>query len=230
MYASKIDTANATPFPAALAMFPARALDLGEGDLPMELGQVMHFGRGAEIFGQGEKADSLYKVVSGWVRTYRILRDGRRQVEGFYLAGEYFGIEAGGHHRASAEALGPATVQVVRRTALNDLAARRGDVAATLFRLAMQGLERANEHVAMLSHKTACERVAGFLLDIAERADVRSGLELPMSRQDMADYLSLTIETVSRTLSQLQAEGLIEIPKSRNIILRNREALEDMCE
>ncbi|PWR19637.1 helix-turn-helix domain-containing protein [Zavarzinia compransoris] len=228
MYAAKIDTANAVPFPAAL--FPVRAASFGDDDLPMDLGQVMHFARGAEIFGQGEKADCLYKVVSGWVRTYRILRDGRRQVEGFHLAGEYFGIEAGGSHRASAEALGPAAVQVVRRTALNDLAARRGDVAATLFRLAIQGLERAHEHVAMLSHKTACERVAGFLLDMAERADVRTGLELPMSRQDMADYLSLTIETVSRTLSQLQAEGLIEIPKSRNIILRNREALEEMCE
>ena len=226
MYAQQIVAVAPT---AAAAVFPLHAPAV-EGGLPMDVGQVVHFARGAEIFGQGEKADCLYRVVSGWVRTYRILRDGRRQIEGFHLAGEYFGIEGGATHRSAAEALGAATVQVVRRSTLNELAARRGDVAATLFHLAMLGLQRSREHIAMLSHKTACERVAGFLLDMAERADAAKGFELPMSRQDIADYLSLTIETVSRTLSQLQADGLIDIPRSRNIVLRDREALEDMCE
>lgn len=215
--------------PAALAVFPAAAFAT-EDDLPLEGGQALHFAKGEEIFGQGERADCLYKVVSGWVRTYRILRDGRRQIEGFHLAGEYFGMEAGAAHRASAEALGNATVLVVRRSQLNEAAARQGEVAATLFRLAVQGLQRSQEHVAMLSHKSACERVAGFLMDMAERADAGRKLELPMSRQDMADYLSLTIETVSRTLSQLQADGLISIPQSRVIVIEDREALEDMCE
>ncbi|MFA5121704.1 helix-turn-helix domain-containing protein [Zavarzinia sp.] len=214
---------------AANAVFPMPSMVL-EGDLPLDGGQVVRFGRDEEIFGQGERADCVFKVISGWVRTYRILRDGRRQVEGFHVAGEYFGIEAGAAHRASAEALGGATVVVMRRSTLNELAARQSDIAATLFRLAVQGLQRSQEHVAMLSHKSAVERVAGFLLDMAERADAGRGFELPMTRQDIADYLSLTIETVSRTLSQLQANGLIDIPRSRNIVLREREALADMCE
>ena len=225
---SQILTATNTA-PVGLAVFPQTSV-VTDDDLPLDGGQLLHFAKGAEIFGQGEKADCLFKVVSGWVRTYRILRDGRRQIEGFHLAGEYFGIEAGMAHRASAEALGSATVLIVRRSHLNEIAARQGDVAATLFRLAVQGLQRSQEHVAMLSHKTACERVAGFLLDMAERADADERLDLPMSRQDMADYLSLTIETVSRTLSQLQADGLISIPQSRTIVLEDREALEDMCE
>lgn len=224
MYAQQI--VNIAPTPAAV--FPPH---IGTGDdLPLDVGQIMHFARGEEIFGQGERADCLYKVTSGWVRSYRILRDGRRQIEGFHLAGEYFGIEADDSHHCSAEALGQATVLVVRRSVLNELATRRGNIAATLFRLAMQGLQRSREHIAMLSHKSACERVAGFLLDMAERADAVKALELPMSRQDIADYLSLTIETVSRTLSQLQSDGLIDIPRSRNIVLRDRLALEDMCE
>jgi CRP/FNR family nitrogen fixation transcriptional regulator len=94
----------------------------------------------------------------------------------------------------------------------------------------VEGLQRTQDHVVLLGRKSACERVASLLLDLSDRAGSPRILEVPMSRQDMADYLGLTIETVSRTLTQLQADGMIYIPTSRRIVLRDRAALADMVE
>jgi len=184
----------------------------------------MSFCRNAEIYGEGEPADYLYKVISGTVRTYKVLSDGRRQIGAFYLPGDVFGLESGDEHTFSAEAITEAKVLVVKRSALVALAERDSDVARQLWTLTGQELRRLQDHILLLI-KTAQERVAGFLLEMAERRSSGNAIELPMSRQDIADYLGLTIETVSRTLTSLENAATIEVPSARRIVLRNRSAL-----
>ena len=193
---------------------------------PMHLmGATMSYPRDSEIFGENEPADYLYKVVSGSVRTYRILSDGRRQVGGFYLPGDVFGLEFAEEHTLSAEAVSDAKVLVVKRSALTTLAGRDPSVAQQLFALTGRELHRVQDRTLLLI-KNARERVASFLLEMAERASENNTIELPMSRQDIADYLGLTIETVSRTLTSLEAASAIEVSaSSRRIVLRNRAAL-----
>ena len=187
-------------------------------------GVVMPFERNVEVYGEGEPADYVYKVVSGTVRTYKVLNDGRRQIGAFYLSGDMFGLETGPAHAFSAEAITSAKVMVIRRSAITALAARDNSVAHQLLAMTGRELARVQDHL-MLLIKTAQERVAGFLLEMADRAQKSSEIELPMSRQDIADYLGLTIETVSRTLTQLENSAAIALPTSRRIVLRNRGAL-----
>ena len=188
------------------------------------MGAPMTYARNCEIFGEGEPADYLYKLVSGTVRTSKILADGRRQIGSFYMAGDIFGLEVGDDHTFSAEAVTEAKVLVVRRSALLGLAARDGNVGRQLWTLAGRELARVQDHILLLV-KTAQERVVCFLLEMARRVPDGSAVELTMSRQDIADYLGLTIETVSRTLTMLENEGAIELPTSRCIVLRKRATL-----
>jgi len=188
------------------------------------MGAVMSFPRNSEIFGENEPADYIYRVISGSVRTYKILSDGRRQIGGFYLPGDIFGLEFAEEHTFSAEAVSDAKVVVVKRSAISTLSSRDPAIGGELFALTGRELRRAQEHVLLLV-KSAQERVASFLLEMAERAGSGNTVELPMSRQDIADYLGLTIETVSRTLTGLESAAAIEVPTSRRIVLRNRPAL-----
>jgi CRP-like cAMP-binding protein len=191
------------------------------------MGAPMNFGRNEEIFGENEPAEYVYKLVSGTVRTYKILSDGRRQISAFHLPGDIFGLEANENHSFSAEAISDATVLVVKRSAVTALARRDGDVARQLWDVTARELHRVQQHMLLLI-KNAQERVAAFLLEMAERVPAGNLVELPMSRQDIADYLGLTIETVSRTLTQLETSAAIALPSSRRIVLRNRNALTEM--
>ncbi len=188
------------------------------------MGTSMSFPRNSEIYGENEPADYLYKVISGTVRTYKILADGRRQIGAFHLPGDIFGLETGDNHTFSAEAIADSKVLVIKRSTLVALAARDNDVARQLWTLTGRELHRVQDHM-MLLIKTAQERVASFLLEMADRVSAGPALDLPMSRQDIADYLGLTIETVSRTLTQLESDAAIALPTSRRIVLRNRSAL-----
>jgi CRP/FNR family transcriptional regulator, nitrogen fixation regulation protein len=188
------------------------------------MGAAMPFARNAEIYGENERADYLYKVISGSVRTYKVLNDGRRQIGAFYLPGDLFGLEIGNEHAFSAEAIADCKVLVIKRSALVALASHDNDVAHKLWTMTAGELQRAQSHI-MLLIKTAQERVAGFLLEMSARGSAGNEVELPMSRQDIADYLGLTIETVSRTLTQLENAATIAVPSSRRIVLRNRGAL-----
>ncbi|MFZ0267284.1 helix-turn-helix domain-containing protein [Caulobacter sp.] len=186
--------------------------------------------RDETIFDEGEPADRIYQLISGSLRTCRILRDGRRQIEAFHFAGDVFGLESGETYRVAAETLSPTIVRVMPRSALEALACERGDVARRLLELTTDSLRRAQDHVLMLGGRTACERVAALLLDLAERTGAEALLDVPMTRQDMADYLGLTIETVSRTFTQFQHDSLIALPTTRKVLLRDRRALEAMVD
>jgi CRP/FNR family nitrogen fixation transcriptional regulator len=191
------------------------------------MGAPIPFARDVEIYGENEPAEYLYKVISGTVRTYKVLKDGRRQIGAFYLPGDMFGLEIGDEHTFSAEAIVDCKVLVIKRSSVISLAARENDVARQLWTMTASELQRVQDHILLLI-KTAQERVAGFLLEMAGRSPAGDEINLPMSRQDIADYLGLTIETVSRTLTQLENSAAIAVPTSRRIVLRNRGALSRM--
>lgn len=185
-----------------------------------QMGAPMLYARNTEIYGEGEDAEYVYQVVSGAVRTYKILSDGRRQIGAFYLPGDVFGLEIGDEHELSAEAICNCTISVIKRASLASLAGRDHGVAHALWILTARELQRAQKHVLLLV-RTAQERVASFLLEMADRTAAVASIELPMSRQDIADYLGLTIETVSRTLTLLEGQAAIALPSARRIQLTN---------
>ena len=183
------------------------------------------YGRDVEIFGQHEPADCLYKVVSGAVRSFSVLRDGRRHIARFYLAGDFFGLEASNRHALSAEAICKSKILVIKRSVLAVLAESESDIAHRLSDLMSDELGRAQVDVTLLI-KTSSERVATFLLDMADRSPDKNAIELPMSRQEIADHLGLTIETISRTFAKFSHAAVIGLPNSRRVTLHDRAALE----
>ena len=191
------------------------------------IGASMSFRRNAEIYGEREPADYLYKVVSGAARTCKVRLDGRRQIGAFYLPGDIFGLETGDEHTLSAEAVIPSKIVVIKRATVISLAGRDIDAAHQLWTLTTRELRRTQNHLLFLN-KTAPERVAGFLLEMAERAEFEGEIELPMPRQDIADYLGLSIETVSRMLRQFENASAIALPAPRRIVLRKRAVLKGL--
>ena len=181
---------------------------------------------GEEIFRQGDRAGMVYRVLSGAAISYRLLNDGRRQVTEFHVAGDFLGLEASLEYRTTAEALGAVTVAAVRRADLARLAADDSGLARALWQMSVRAFHRSEDHAMILARQGAAERVASFLLDYADRVGTSDIVDLPMTRQDMADHLGLTIHTVSRTLSQLQSHGLIEARSSRHVRLLRRDLLE----
>ncbi len=186
------------------------------------------YGRNESIYGEGEPAEYVYQVVRGAVRSYRLLSDGRRQIGAFHLPGDLFGLESGSTHRLTAEAIVDTSLRMVKRRALEAAAKSDVRVACTLWTMTAADLRHAEDHMLLLGRKTAAQRVATFLLEMDRRLSIAGIFALPMGRGDIADYLGLTLETVSRTLSQLQGEGVLGFSGARQITLRNRPRLAAM--
>jgi CRP/FNR family nitrogen fixation transcriptional regulator len=210
------------------------AYDSSSDAAPSDMAGVMRrlglraaYAKDEEIFAQDEEADLVYMITSGAVRTTRLLADGRRQVGGFYYAGDLIGLETGPTHRYSAEALCDTQVLIVRRSALRAFAGD-GRLDRAIWEATRRELERTQDHILTLGRKTACEKVATFLMELANRGDAER-IAMPMSRQDMADYLGLTIETVSRMLTQLQGAAVVKFEGCRNFRITRWEALEQMA-
>jgi CRP/FNR family nitrogen fixation transcriptional regulator len=201
---------------------------LDEGRETLRVGAVSHFEADREIFAEYDDADLFFKVVSGTVRTCKFLSDGRRQIEAFYGPGDVFGFGLSDAHVLNAEAVTECNLIAYRRKGVEAAALRDETLARQLLSYAMHSVGHAQRHAFLLGRRAAMEKVASFLLDWAARGRREGAIDLPMSRQDMADYLGLTIETVSRTLSQMEREGLIAIPNARQIRFLRREALEDL--
>jgi CRP/FNR family transcriptional regulator, nitrogen fixation regulation protein len=201
-----------------------RAADLAK---PV-VGSVQSFAKEEEIFAEGNGAAFVYKVLSGVVRTSKLLSDGRRQIDAFHLIGDIFGIETGSEYRFCAESVGDSTVIAYRRNQLAALVASEAQFVQDMMMGMMRALIRAQNHMLLLGRKSALERIATFLLDIAERTGGEDALDLPMSRTDIADHLGLTIETVSRSFTQLERQGIIGLPSARHVVLSNRPALESL--
>ena len=181
-----------------------------------------------EIYGEEEPAEYVYQVIRGAVRTYKLLSDGRRQIGTFLLPGDVFGLESGTSHRLAAEAIIDTTVRLVKRSSLEQAAGVDVRVARKLWTMTAAELRHAEDHMLLLGRKNAMERVANFLLEMDRRLAVAGMMALPMCRRDIGDYLGLTLETVSRALSQLHGEGVLGFSGARQIVLRNRQHLRNM--
>ncbi|MEW6438465.1 MAG: helix-turn-helix domain-containing protein [Pseudomonadota bacterium] len=219
--AYRSDRAPASPF------VPGKcAEDRAIGGLGVA-GTIIHFAQDREIYAEGAAASAFYKVVSGVVRTCKFLSDGRRQIDAFYRAGDIFGVEGDAQHSLSAEAVSDCTLIAYRRRGV-DAAIAEGTGIAQLFDHLLRRVAQTQEHVLLLGRRSALEKVAAFLVDWADQSAERNIVSLAMTRQDIADYLGLTIETISRTLSQLEREGLIDMPTARQIRLVDLQALRDL--
>jgi CRP/FNR family transcriptional regulator, nitrogen fixation regulation protein len=181
-----------------------------------------------EIYGEDEPSEYVYQVITGAVRSYKLLSDGRRQIGAFHLPGDVFGLESGSKHRLAAEAIIDTTVRLVKRRSLDQAATVDVDVARKLWTMTAGDLRHAEDHMLLLGRKTAMERVATFLLEMDRRLAVAGMMALPMCRRDIGDYLGLTLETVSRALSQLHSQGVLGFSGARQIVLRNRQKLRNM--
>lgn len=211
----------ARPFTKVSPAVAGFGLAVQDADDGFELtGSRSRYGRNEEIFGEGDPAEFVYRVASGTVRLYRLLSDGRRQIAGFCFAGDSFGFSASEDHWQSAEAVTDCEIIATPRQAIFRQAEQNPSFAYHLWKKAAEQLAGASEHMLLLGRQTAVERVASFLLGMAERQGEAEQVTLPMSRQDIADYLGLTIETVSRTLTQLQEQGVVELSGSRKIAFR----------
>ncbi|AMN38506.1 helix-turn-helix domain-containing protein [Rhodoplanes sp. Z2-YC6860] len=216
---------NAKTQPTLDARAPAAILGATLSDELGSMGAKMAYARNEEIFGEGEPAEYLYQVVSGSVRCSRILADGRRQISAFYLPGDFFGLEIGDEHSSSCESMGATSVVVFKRSAIIERAKRDLNVARKLWEITTADLARAQTHALQLI-RSAEERVSSFLLAMASRSSNTVEFELPMTRQDIADHLGLTIETVSRSMTHFRDIGLIALPCSRRVVLLKRSGLE----
>jgi CRP-like cAMP-binding protein len=191
------------------------------------LGTISHFERNNTIFGEGDEADFSYKVISGAVRLSKMMSDGRRQIAEFALPGDYFGINWLEQHALTAEALTDVTVACYGRGRLERLGEENREVRAELFSTLRHDLWAAQNHLVILGRQSALERVASFLVQLIDRnkSANKAMIDVPMTRQDIADYLGLTIETVCRMLTKLKQSNIIGIPNRNAITVRNDAGL-----
>src|SRR5947207_15146636 len=185
------------------------------------------YNKGTEIYGEKEPADYVYQVKIGAVRSYKLLSDGRRQIGAFHLVGDIFGLENGSEHRFTAEAIVDTTVRLIKRRSLELVAESDAMVARNLLSMTTNKLQHAEDHMLLLGRKTSLERVAAFLIEMDRRLTAAGVLALPMCRRDIADYLGLTLETVSRALSRLHELGILGFigNNQRQILLLDRQQL-----
>jgi CRP/FNR family transcriptional regulator, nitrogen fixation regulation protein len=191
-------------------------------------GPVRCFREGREIYGAGTQAEVFFQVVSGVIRTCKFLNDGRRQISSFHVAGDLFGIEVGVHYSLSAEAVCECAVIPYRRRELAARVAHNDILSIQVFTYALWSMTRAQEHSLLLGRRSAVEKVAGFLIEWVECSPNSRVISLEMTRQDIGDYLGLTLETVSRTLGHLERVCLIELLTAREIRIKDAAALRSL--
>jgi CRP/FNR family nitrogen fixation transcriptional regulator len=189
----------------------------------------MSFLRDQEIFGEGEAATYIYQVQAGVVRTCKFLHDGRRQVNAFFGIGGVFGFQAGPSYGIRAAAACDCAVTAFRRLNLETIDAAGDRLSLQLFSLALDGLVRDQEHALSLGRRSAIEKLAAFLLGYTGNFSGSDVVDLPMTRRDIADYLGLTIETVSRGFTRLQDEAFIQLMGSHRVQLCDIIRLRTLC-
>ena len=181
------------------------------------------------LFIQGDARTHLYEIASGAICLYTMLADGRRQVIDFAFAGDLIGLGSADAEACNAQAIVSTEVKFLPLSVLLSAAARDTKVALTLYEALSRELTAAREHLQCIGQRGATERLAMFFVVLARKNAARgcdpTTFELPMTRADIADFLGLKLETVSRTLSKLKRQGLIEIEQSKTIRLTDPRAL-----
>jgi CRP/FNR family transcriptional regulator len=194
------------------------------------LGSSFRLSSGQPLFHEGDPASRVFTLTKGSLKLYKLLPDGRRQVTGFMYPGDFLGISIDDEHAFTAEALEQSVLCAFPRPRFDDFTEGNSEMERELYRLATHELAAAQEQMVLLGRKTAAERFATFLLRLAGRAE-RNGnqaryVNLPMSRSDIADYLGLTKETVSRVLALLKKQRLIRLEALDRIEILDRFGLE----
>ncbi len=189
---------------------------------------------GQSLFDEGAPADHVFNVTSGAMKIYKLLSDGRRQITGFLFPGDFLGLSTRDAYAYSAEAVCSTQLCRFNRQKLEHLLRDFPKVERRLLGIANDELALAQEQMLILGRKTAKEKIASFLLMLSRRAK-KSGsqsnpIALPITRTDMADFLGLTTETVSRTITQLKSSGMITLLPGNEVRLENLETLEEMAE
>lgn len=192
------------------------------------VGAVIMLRRDEPLFRMGDDADAYFKVIKGAVRSCKLLADGRRHIGDFFLAGDFIGLDAGETYAFVAEAVVETTLIRYSRRKVDAMIEKEPRVAQNLVEIMRISLAAARERMAMLGHMTAMERIASFLLNIAERAS-DGRVVLPMTRTDIGDYLGLTMETVSRAFSQLKSDGIIKQQTMHEFAITDRSGLEALA-
>jgi CRP-like cAMP-binding protein len=188
---------------------------------------------GANVYREGDEATHIYEVKTGVLRLTRVLANGRRQVIAFALPGDVIGFPNGKNHHTDCDVLESCEVTVHPRAAL-DAGARDPETHQRLLKAALHEISAMQDHFMMLARKSALEKVASFLMVLADRIGTPHGnfvsIDLAMKRADIADFLGLTIETVSRTITQLRTAGIIALHSAQTIIILDPAALADAAE
>ncbi len=193
------------------------------------VGVVITVGREQPLFFEGDAAECYYKVVKGAVRSCKLLADGRRHIGDFFFADDFIGLDAGETYSFAGEAVMPTTLIRYSRRKVDALAAHDPRVAKSFVEIMRTSLCAAHDRMALLGRMNAMERIASFLLNLADRA-TDAHIDLPMTRTDIGDYLGLTMETVSRAFSQLKHDGIIEQRSVHEVAIADRDALEALAE
>jgi CRP/FNR family nitrogen fixation transcriptional regulator len=215
-------TADLTPRPNTLGAF-----GLTSRSNPIVWLSEFTYNKGTEIHGEKEPADYVYQVKSGTVRSYKLLSDGRRQIAAFHLVGDIFGLTSEETHRFTAEAVVDTTLWLIKRQSLQKAAKTDGVLTRNLLSMTTESLQHAEDHMLLLGRKDSLEKVAAFLLEMDKRLAGTAVMALPMSRRDIADYLGLTLETVSRALSRLRQAGVLTFSDitNREVRILDRQKL-----
>jgi CRP/FNR family transcriptional regulator len=199
------------------------------------LGWTLKLAPGQALFHEGDPATRVFTLTKGSLKLYKLLADGRRQVTGFLHPGDFLGISVDDEHAFSAEALEPSQLCWFPRARFDDFVEDQPRMERELYRMAAHELAAAQQQFVLLGRKTASERLASFLLLLADRTSAADGkkslvVRLPMSRSDIADYLGLTKETVSRVISALKRDRIIRLESLEMICILDRGGLEQLSE
>jgi CRP/FNR family transcriptional regulator len=199
------------------------------------LGWTLKLGTGQTLFHEGDPATRVFTVTRGTLKLYKLLPDGRRQVTGFMHPGDFLGMSMDDEHAFSAEALEDAQLCWFPRNRFDDFVEEHGSMERELYRMAAHELAAAQQQMVLLGRKTATERLASFLLLLPGRSKQVPGraanfVSLPMSRSDIADYLGLTKETVSRVFSAFRRDRLIRLHATHEVEILDGGGLEQLAE
>lgn len=210
-------------------------LDRAQLEAFRSLGWTLRLAAGQALFHEGDPATRVFTVTKGTLKLYKLLADGRRQVTGFVHPGDFLGISVDDEHAFSAEALEDAQLCWFPRSRFDDFVEDEATMERELYRMAAHELAAAQQQFVLLGRKTATERLASFLLLFARRAEQEvagSGriVRLPMSRSDIADYLGLTKETVSRVISALKRDQVIRLAALDSVRILDLDRLEQLAE
>lgn len=210
------------------------ALDPEELNRLADIVQTLRVEPAQTIFGEGDTADALFNVTSGTVKLYKLLPDGRRQITGFLVSGDFLGLALNESYAYSAETVTPTSLCRFPRRRLEALLDEYPKMQRRLFSMASNELAAAQDQMLLLGRKTAKEKICSFLLMMSQRATRRgfkdNPVHVPMSRSDIADYLGLTTETVSRTFTQLKTSGVISLQEGNKVLVADMDAMYDMAE